>query len=41
MELLKEAVNIKLVNYDGIDNGIKIVNYFNKVVLEIKDLIFT
>ena len=41
MELLNEAVNIKLVNYDGVDNGIKVVNYFNKVALEIKDLIFS
>ena len=41
MELLNEAVNIQLVNYDGVDNGIKVVNYFNKVALEIKDLIFS
>ena len=41
MELLNEAANIKLVNYDGVDNGIKVVNYFNKVALEIKDLIFS
>ena len=41
IELLNEAINIKLVNYDGVDNGIKIVNYFNKVAMEIKDIIFT
>ena len=41
LELLNEAVNIKLVDYDGIDNGIKVVNYFYKVTKEIKDLIFS
>ena len=39
IELLGEAVNIKLVNYDGVDNGIKVVNYFYKVSNEIKGLI--
>ena len=41
LELLNEATNIKLVNYDDIDDGIKVVNYFYKVTKEIKDLIFT
>ena len=41
IELLNEAVNIKLVNYDDVDNGIKVVNYFYKVALEIRNLIFT
>ena len=41
LELLREAVNIKLVNYDDVDNGIKVVNYFYKVALEIRNLIFT
>ena len=41
IELLNEAVNIKLVNYNEVDNGIKVVNYFYKVTNEIKDLIFT
>ena len=41
LELLSEAVNTKLVNYDDVDNGIKVVNYFYKVALEIRSLIFT
>lgn len=41
IELLNEAINIELVNYDDLDNGIKVVNYFYKVALEIKGLIFT
>lgn len=41
IELLKEAINIKLVDYNGVDNGIKIVNYFYKVAMELKDIIFT
>ena len=41
MELLNEAANILLVEYDGVDNGIKVVNYFYKVALEIRDLIFS
>jgi hypothetical protein len=41
IELLNEAANIKLVNYDDVDNGIQVVNYFYKVALEIRSLIFT
>ena len=41
VELLNEAANIKLINYNGLDNGIKVVNYFYKVTLEIINLIFT
>ena len=41
IELLQEAVNIKLVNYDNQDTGVKVVNYFYKVAMEIKDIIFT
>ena len=41
IESLNEAVNIKLVDYNEVDNGIKVVNYFNKVALEIRDLIFS
>ena len=41
IELLNEATNIELVNYDNKDNGIKVVNYFYKVALEIRNLIFT
>jgi hypothetical protein len=41
LELLNEAVNIKLVNYNDIDNGIKVVNYFYKVMQELKEIIFT
>jgi hypothetical protein len=41
IELLNEAANIKLVNYDDIDNGIQVVNYFYKVAIEIRSLIFT
>ena len=41
LELLNEAVNIKLVNYNDNDDGIKVVNYFYKVAKEIKDLIFS
>ena len=41
LELLNEAVNIKLVDYNGEDNGIKLVNYFYKVAKEIKEIIFT
>ena len=40
IELLSEAVNIELVKYDDVDNGIKVVNYFYKVALGIKGLIF-
>jgi hypothetical protein len=41
IELLQEAVNIKLVNYNDEDSGVKVVNYFYKVAMEIKDIIFT
>ena len=41
LELLNEAINILLVSYNGVDNGIKVVNYFNKVAMEMKDIIFT
>ena len=41
LELLTEAVNSKLVNYNDIDNGIKVVNYFHKVMQELKGVIFT
>ena len=38
VELLNEAANSKLVNYN--DNGVKVVNYFYKVMLAMKDIIF-
>ena len=41
IELLHEAMNIKLVNYDDVDNGIQVVRYFYKVAVEIRSLIFT
>ena len=41
LELLSEVVNSKLVNYNDIDNGIKVVNYFYKVTQELKEIIFT
>ena len=41
MELLYEAVNMKLVNFYETDNGIKVVNYFYKVVKGIKSLVFS
>ena len=40
LELLKEAVNIDLVDY-GEDNGFKVVNYFKQVAFELKNLIFS
>jgi hypothetical protein len=40
LELLKEAVNIKLVDYGG-DNGFQVVNYFKQVAFELKNLIFS
>lgn len=40
LELLNEALNTKLVNYNNVDNGIKVVNYFNKVMIELKEIIF-
>jgi hypothetical protein len=39
IELLGEAVNSKLVEYD--DKGVKVVNYFYKVMLKMKEIIFT
>ena len=41
LELLNEAINIKLVNYYETDNGIKVVSYFKKVAFELKEIIFT
>ena len=41
LELLNEAINIKLVNYYETDNGIKVVNYFKQVAFELKEIIFT
>ena len=41
IELLNEAVNIKLVDYNDEDNGIKLVNYFYKVAKEIREILFT
>ena len=41
LELLNEIANSKLVNYNGIDNGIKVVSYFHKVTQELKETIFT
>ena len=41
IELLNEALNIKLVDYNDIDNGIKLVNYFYKVAKEIREILFT
>ena len=41
IELLGEAINIKLVNYYESDNGIKVVNYFYKVLNAIKGLVFS
>ena len=40
MELLNEATNIKLVDYEA-DTGIKLVNYFKQVAFELKEIIFT
>ena len=39
IELLGEAANSKLVEYD--DKGVKVVNYFYKVMLKMKEIIFT
>ena len=41
LELLTEAINSKLVDYNDVDNGIKVVNYFQKVAMAIKDIVFT
>ena len=38
-ELLSEAVNIKMVKYNN--DGVKVANYFYKVMLEIKEILFT
>ena len=38
IELLGEAINSKLVEYD--DKGVKVVNYFYKVMLQMKEIIF-
>ena len=40
LELINEIIQSKLVNYDE-DGQIKVVNYFKKVVFEIKDMLFT
>ena len=40
-ELLNEAANTQLVNYNEIDNGIQVVSYFYNVMKELKDIIFT
>ena len=40
LELLNEAVNIKLVDYES-GNGIKLVNYFKQVAFELKEIFFT
>ena len=40
LELLDEAVNIKLVDYES-GNGIKLVNYFKQVAFELKEIFFT
>ena len=39
LELLGEVINSKLVNYDSSSN-IKVVNYFYKVMVELKEIIF-
>ena len=41
LELLGEVVNSKLVNFYSYSNGIKVVNYFNKVMVELREIIFT
>ena len=40
LELLNEATNMKLVEYEG-NSNIKTVNYFQKIAFELRDLIFT
>ena len=40
LELLNEAVHIKLVDYES-GNGIKLVNYFKQVAFELKEIFFT
>ena len=41
LELLREAINSQLVDYDDKDNGIKLVNYFYQVAKKMKKIIFT
>ena len=41
VELLTEAAYIKLVNYNDVNNGIKVVNYFNQVAMAIKNIVWT
>ena len=41
LELLGEVANSKLVNFYSYSNGIKVVNYFNKVMVELREIIFT
>lgn len=41
IELLNEAINIQLVKYNGEDTGIKLVNYFYKVAMDMRDIIYT
>jgi hypothetical protein len=40
LELLNEAINSKLVDYDS-NSNVKVVNYFYKVMLKMKEIIFT
>ena len=40
LELLNEAINSKLVNYYSYDNGIKVVNYFYKIMVELREIVF-
>ena len=40
LELLNEAVQMKLVNYDG-DSNIKLVKYFKELAFELREIIFT
>ena len=40
-ELIDEGAHMNLVNYDGVDNGIKVVAYWYNVVVEIRNLIFS
>ena len=41
LELLSEGLNIKLVDYEDKENGIKVVNYFKQLAFELKQLIFS
>ena len=40
LELLNEGINSKLVNYYSYDNGIKVVNYFYKIMVELREIVF-